>query len=552
MLGAKLAGKQATIRDFFLGGRKLPWPAVSGSIIATEISAVTLISVPAIVYGRGGDLTYLQLGLGAIVARLVVGLWFVRAFYEREIYSPYDYVGNRLGLPARTVTTWLFVLGAVLGQSVRVLLTALILQLISGIPVTASIWVIGVFAAVWTLLGGITTVIWTDVIQFFVFLIAMVAGLAFVLVDLPGGWGQMWSVAGAAGKLRFWNLSTDPQIAFTLWAALLGNTVMCLGAYGTDQMMAQRMFCCRGRRQAGYAIIASSVGQLIAVLASFVGLGLFAFYQRPENALAGEALQLVSRNKDNIFPVFILQEMPAGLVGLIIAGVFAAAISSLDSALAALAQTVVSGVYRPWREGRAGESPAGATPDDRHYLVVSKILVVVWALVLSAMAQVSRLALDRYGDILNLALAMATYTWGALLAAFMLAILRLNVDYRGLPWAAALSVLTVFAVTWHQPWAMAMTMGLAAVIVLAWFVARRHGRGTWESFVVVLAAGVAVFLSSFNYLAAGDIRHLTVAWPWNVPIGFVVAFLVGYLVGRRSSSEPQAQASAGPRRAGGA
>ncbi len=532
VLGARLAGKQATIRDFFLGGRKLPWPAVSGSIIATEISAVTLISVPAIVYGRGGDLTYLQLGLGAILARVIVGVWFVRAFYEREIYSPYDYVGDRLGPPARTVATWLFVLGAVLGQSVRVLLTALILQLISGIPVSTSIWIIGAFAAAWTLLGGITTVIWTDVMQFFVFLIAMFAGLAFVLIDLPGGWGELWSTAAEAGKLRLWDVRPDPKIAFTLWAALLGNTIMCLGAYGTDQMMAQRMFCCRGRRQAGYAIITSSVAQLIAVLAAFVGLGLFAFYQRPENALGEEALRLVAANKDNIFPLFILDRMPVGMTGLIIAGIFAAAISSLDSALAALSQTVVSGVYRPWRERRADSVIGESAASERHYLRVSKVLVVVWALVLAGMAQVSRLALDRYGDILNLALAMATYTWGALLAAFMLALLRLKVDHRGVLWAAPLSVLTVFAITWHQPWAQATTAALAGLIVVAWL-ARPRSRAMPDTALVVVAGGLAVFLCSFNYLSDGEIRYLSVAWPWNVPIGFVVAFALGYLLGRR-------------------
>ncbi len=552
VLGARLAGKQATIRDFFLAGRKIPWPAVAGSNIATEISAVTLISVPASVYAVGGDLTYLQLALGALLARIIVGIWFVRAFYEREIYSPYEYMGHWLGPQVRTVTSGLFVLGTVLGQSVRVLLTAIVLELISGIPLWASIWLIGGAAVLWTWLGGITTVIWTDVIQFFVFLIGMIVALAFVLANLPGGWGELIHQAGQSGKLRFWNLSTNPNEAFTLWTAVVGNTILCLAVYGTDQTMAQRMFCCRGRRQAAYAVIFSSIGLLVTVLAAGVGLGLFAFYRH--FPLSGDALAAVKDQADRIFPVFVLEHMPVGVVGLIIAGIFAAAISTLDGVLVALSQVVITGVYRPWRErgeerqrgnkairrgGQQGTEARRHEEDDRHYVWVSKLLVVVWAVALCAMAQVSKLAWDHYKDILNLALAMATYTGGTLLAAFCLAFFRLNVDYRGILWAAPLSVLTVFAISWHQPWAQWTAAILAAAIIVGWFVAvicrtesRSARRDIAASIVLLIAAGTAVFVSCFHYVGAGGVRHITVAWPWNVPIGFVVAFALGYLLAR--------------------
>lgn len=543
LLGARLAGRQATLRDFFLGGRKLPWYAVSGSIIATEISAVTFISVPAIVFAERGDLTYLQLALGAVLARIIIGIWFVPAFYEREIYSPYDYMGARLGPSVRTVTTGLFMLGAVLGQSVRVLLTALILQLMTGLPLGASIWTIGAVAVAWTLLGGITTVIWTDVIQFGVFVLGLVAALCYVVHELPGGAGEVLSVAAEAGKLRFWNFSVDPNVAFTIWAALLANTVLCLNAYGTDQLIAQRMFCCRGPREARAAIIVSSVGQIVTVVALAVGLGLYAFYQhRP---LTGDAATLVAERVDRIFPLFILREIPAGLTGLIIAGVFAAAISSLDSVLAALSQTVVSTFYRPWREAKAT-----ARPDERHYVRASRVVVVLWAVLLCAMAQITVLALERYGDILNLALAMATYTGGAMLAAFFLAFLHLNVDARGILVSAPLSVITVLAVSWHEPWAIYTTTTLAALTLTGWIVGvfiRPGGRHPhrWRDVpatVLVAAAGaLAVFICS--YKAPGSEQPLTVAWPWNVPIGFTVAFGVGYLLARPRALPPAPLAS---------
>lgn len=584
-LGARLAGRQATLRDFFLGGRRLPWYAVSGSIIATEISAVTFVSVPAVVFAQGGDCTYLQLALGAILARVIIGVWFVPAFYEREIYSPYDYMGTRLGPSVRSVTTGLFMLGAVLGQSVRVLLTALILQLMTGLPLGASIWTIGAVAVLWTLLGGITTVIWTDVIQFGVFVLGLVAALIYIVRELPGGAGEVLSVAAEAGKLRFWNFSLDPNVAFTIWAALLANTVLCLNAYGTDQLIAQRMFCCRGPREARAAIIVSSVGQIVTVVALAVGLGLYAFYRH--HPLTGDDAARVAERVDRIFPLFILQEIPPGLTGLIIAGVFAAAISSLDSVLAALSQTVVSTFYRPWRETRgrpapplpsregwgegvappplaasaralpaegtrgAGGAGAASQPEERHYVRAARVLVVFWAILLCAMAQVTVLALERYRDILNLALAMATYTGGAMLAAFLLALFRLNVDARGILAAAPLSVITVLAVSWHELWAVYATAILGALTLAGWIIGvfirpggrhpdpQRDGPATA---LVATAGAVAVFLCGYRDPLTG--HALTVAWPWNVPIGFTVAFGLGYLLARPRASPPGLPASA--------
>jgi hypothetical protein len=177
LVGHRLAGRQSNIRDFFLAGRSLPWQAVSGSIIATEISALTFIGVPGMVFAAEGDFTYLQWAIGSVIARVIVGLVFVRVFYEREIYSPYDYMEHRLGRGARTMGTILFFLSAILGQSVRLLVTALILDVVIDVPWwegTQEFWVcifiIALFAVVWTWMGGMTTVIWTDVIQFGIFI----------------------------------------------------------------------------------------------------------------------------------------------------------------------------------------------------------------------------------------------------------------------------------------------------------------------------------------------------------------------------------------------
>lgn len=593
VLGGLLAGKQNTIREFFLAGRKIHWLAVAGSSIATEISAVTLIAVPAIVFRPGGDLTYLHFMLGAILARLIIAWWFVPAYYEREIYSPYDYMGRQLGPQVSGVTTGLFMLGAVLGQSVRVLLTALVLELISGIPLWLSIWLIGAASVVWTLLGGITTVIWTDVIQFFVFLLGMLVAIGAVVWHVAGGWPEVMRLAGEAGKLKLVNLDPSPSATFTLWSALFGNTLLCLAAYGTDQMMAQRIFCCRGPREARLAVHASNAGLLVAVLAAGVGLALHAYYQHhPMNAAEAE---LVQAKPDRVFPIFIVRELPPGLTGLIIAGIFAAAISSLDSVLVALAQVVVTGIVRPLREARrmagmarpfteaephfhgahrqaSGEHqalPCARVPptDDQRDVWLSKLLVVAWAVVLCSMAQVAVLAYGRYQNILDLALAMATYTGGPMLAAFTMAFFRLNVDWRGIAWAAPVAILTVFAIQWHEPWAQRTVIALAFLIVVSWIVDVLRRTSYWATEVwrdlpktvwLLAFCLLAVLLSLITLsetprgpvvgmhgpwnaeaMLPENTDFLRVAYPWNVPIGFVVALTLGYaLAGPRRRPAP--------------
>ncbi len=359
LVGARLAGRQATIRDFFLGGRKLPWYAVSGSIIATEISAVTFVGVPATVYF--GDWRYLQLGLGAILARVIVGYWFVPAFYEREIYSPYDYMAHRLGPRVKLLTTGLFVVGQVLAQGVRVYLTALVLEVVTDgqLGLSASIWTLGVVAVGWTLLGGIATVIWTDVLLFLAFVAGGVIALGYVSHLLPGGFGELLRVGWGAGKFRVLDLSSDPTSDFTLWAGLIACTVFNLSMFGTDQLIAQRMFCCRDARAARRAMISSSVGLLVTVTMMLVGVGLFAFYSRHPLAPADAAA--VAERSDRLFPIFIIRVLPVGLTGLVTTGIFAAAISSLDSILAALSQTTMSVTYQPllrWRLPRTRREPA--------------------------------------------------------------------------------------------------------------------------------------------------------------------------------------------------
>lgn len=435
-IGHALRGKQSTISDFFLAGRSLPWPAVCGSIIATEISALTFIGVPGMVFAAGGDFTYLQWGIGSIIARVIVGIWFVRVFFQRGIFSPYDYMQSRLGPGARALTTWLFFLGSVLGQSVRLLVTALILWTVTGLPFAACITIIGLFAIVWTWMGGMTTVIWTDVIQFFVFIGGGILALIILVGDISGGFPELLRSAGEAGKLRLLDFSTNPDVQFTMWVALIAMPFQNLAAFGTDQLNAQRMFCCRSQKDASKAIIASSISLLVTALMLFVGAGLYVYYQQNP---PGEAVAAIfSKDNDSVFPVWITTVLPPGISGLVLAGAFAAAISSLDSALAALSQTSLSLIHS--RESLE-------SGDQKKLLRQSHLAVLFWGLALIGVA-IGLQAIRGQINLVSLAFGMVAYTYGPMLGAFLLAMSPFRRDIRGI-WIGA--ILSFLLVLWIRP-----------------------------------------------------------------------------------------------------
>ncbi len=582
-LGARMAGKQSSIRDFFLGGRKLPWYAVSGSIIATEISAVTFVGVPYVVFKLGGNFTYLQLGLiGTFLARIFVGYVLVPAYYQREIYSPYDYMGNTLGGNARGVATALFALGGMLAQSARVYLTALVLTVVLhdqlgwltealGLdPLMWAIIFITIIAVIWTLIGGITTVVWTDVMLFLMFVLGAFIALGTVAYELEGGLAEVFRKGWEArtsqswsdwGKFTLFDFETGvPEVftkPYTIWAAIIAATWGSVGPYGTDQLIVQRMFCCRGERQARWAMISSTASQVVTFTVMLVGVGLYAYYQ--EHQLTGDALALFEKEPNRIFPIFIVDVIPPLLKGLLIAAIFAAAISSLTSILAALSQTVMSAFYIPWRQRQCGAA-AGGTDDpsdaeDRHSVFVGRMLILGWGVVLAAAAYLVQEMSEKFPELLNLALAMAGFTGGALLAGFFLGFLPLRINGRGFAYAAPLSVLYVFAVVFHAPWSLFVCCVAGGALLVAWAI--HLARATAQSPVIPVAAQTLVLLIGVTGMLwvnvyghfgqngvddDGNPTYLLLAWPWYVPVGSLVAFVWGYLLAERrpeAEVEPQ-------------
>jgi SSS family solute:Na+ symporter len=451
LIGHAMRGEQATIKDFFLGGKSLPWPAVSGSIIATEISALTFIGVPGMVFALNGDFTYLVWGIGSILARFIVGFYLVPLYYKKEIYSPYDYMGNQLGERVKKLVTVLFSLGSILGQSVRVLVTAIILKVVTGMEMPVCIAVIGVFAVIWTLMGGMRTVIWTDVMQFVVFIVGGLITMFWLVNEL--GWDQIVAinsnVVGEDGEMinKFkWFDMTSPfdnaMVQYTFWVAIIAMPFQNLAAFGTDQLNAQRMFCCGSESEARKAIIWSSISQVITLLMLMVGAGLFAWYY--VNTPTAQEAALFAQDTNNVFPTWIVTVLPTGLKGLIIAGAFAAAVSSLDSILAALSQTSLSAYY--------GKGYMDEHGSDRVMLKKSRGLVIVWAVILSTVAIALSLNHSEAGDkdLIYLAFRMVAYVYGALLGILILAVgpWRTKASFQGILVGVILSI-TVAA--WALP-----------------------------------------------------------------------------------------------------
>jgi len=436
LIGHRLKGSQHTTRDFFLGGRRQPWYAVAASSITTTVSAVTFVGVPALVYAAGGNYTYLQLALGSILAKVLVARYFVPLYYEKEFYSPYEFMADRLGPATGRITAAMFFLGGALGQGVRVYATALVLELVTGWPLSESVFLIAAFAILWTWLGGIAAVIWTDFVQFFILVGGAIVALGWIVMGLPGGWGELIETGRTAGKFALFDFSTDPRVAFTFWAAVIAMPFQNLSAYGTDQLNAQRILCCRNPDEARKAVLWSICGEAVVVLMLTVGAGLFAYYQFA--GLAPELAELVVDRGDRIFPVFILSELPMGLRGLLIAAILAAAISSLDSILAALAQTSGTMFYRPYVDPGASEE---------RLLGVSRAFVLAWGGVLAVMAW---LFSTTDVDLVTLALSMTTYTYGPMLGVLLLSVAAARYRVRGVGWSVAGSVLVVLLL--NEPW----------------------------------------------------------------------------------------------------
>ncbi len=457
---------QSSAGDYFLGARDLPVWAVLLSIVATETSALTVISVPGI--GARGDLTFLQLPIGYFVGRVGVALWLLPGYFRGEQETAYARLEHRFGAGARRLVSVVFLVTRFLAEAVRIFVGALPLALVTGWSVPAAIVAMGAVTLAYTWHGGLKAVVWSDVVQLAVYLAGGAAALV-IAVSLAGGAGAAWQAALGAGKLHLVNWTPSFTVTYSFAGAVVGGALLSAASHGTDHLIVQRLLATRSLRDARVALVGSGVVVFLQfALFLLVGVAIWAAGRAPEG-MAGDA----------IFPTFILEQLPAGLSGLLIAGILAASMGSLSSSISALASALTHDLYAGWTGRR----------DPAHLLRVGRAVSLAWGtgLVVAALGFHAASARQDTPAVV-LALSIASVTYGALLGTYVLA---------G-RWSRVAGPHVVAAV--------AVTVTVMLFVVFAGRLAAVPGLG---------------WLAPVGRLA----------WPWYVPLGTLLCMATG-LAGR--------------------
>ncbi|CDM65443.1 sodium:solute symporter [Pyrinomonas methylaliphatogenes] len=465
MLGVTAFGwyfgrKQRDIRDYFLSDRDVPWWALAGSIVATETSTVTFISVPAFAFaanarGEGGNFTFLQLVFGYMIGRLIIVALFIPLYFRGELFTVYQVLDRRFGGRVKRVAASLFLITRSLADGIRLYATALVLVALTGWADPTSILIIGAVTIFYTYLGGMAAVIWTDVVQLLIYIGGALVAAAILLGQIPGGWHEVIAVGSAFDKFRLFDFTFDLARSYTFWSGVVGGAFLTTATHGTDQLMVQRYLCSRNARQATGALLAS--GAIIFaqfVLFLFIGVMLFVFYHRFPALLPAE----VAAKADRIFPHFIVTQLPVGIVGLVIAAIFAAAMSTLSSSLNSSAATALTDFYRPLLAPQRSET---------HYLTVSRALTAGWGVVQIAVA-IAAIAMEQ--RVVDAVLSIASFTNGPILGLFFSGALTKRIGPLG-ALIGVVSGIAVMILVWAQTaisWQWYVLIGSLVTFIIAY------------------------------------------------------------------------------------
>lgn len=415
LFGLRFRKRQRSMRDYFLADRDIPWWAITLSIVAAETSTLTIISIPGLAYDS--NLTFLQVVMGYIVGRIIISFILLPHYFRGDLYTAYQLIERRFGPRLRTVTSVLFLLTRGAAEGVRVYAVSIVVSIALGTGEITSIAIITLLTLIYTFEGGLAAVIWTDVVQTFVYVGGTLVGLVTILHLVPGGWSYVHDVAGHFHKFQVFDTSLIPRFPYldlskpyTLLAGIIGGAFFVTASHGTDQLIVQRLLAARNQRQSVLALISSGLAILfLMALFLMVGVTLFAYYGAPSAAF-GKA--------DRIYPTFIVTHMPRGTAGLLIAAILAAAMSNLSAALNSLSSSSMMDLYLRFRPN---------LEEDRR-LKLSRFATVAWAIVLFLLAVI---ALHRVGRVIEVGLQIASIAYGAMLGVFMLGVLTKRAHQLG-------------------------------------------------------------------------------------------------------------------------
>jgi solute:Na+ symporter, SSS family len=454
VFGLRFRKRQRTMRDYFLADRDIPWWAISLSIVAAETSTLTIISIPGLAYDS--NLTFLQVVMGYVIGRVIISFVLLPQYFRGDLYTAYQLIERRFGSTLRSVTAGLFLLTRAAAEGVRVYAVSIVVSIALGTGEITSIAIITLLTLIYTFEGGLAAVIWTDVVQTFIYIGGTLVGLFTILHLIPGGWDSAHAIAVSLNKFQVFDFSFFSLAKpYTIWAGIIGGAFLTTASHGTDQLIVQRLLAARNQRQSVLALLSSGVAILFQFgLFLFVGVMLFAYYQAP-SATFGRA--------DRIYPTFIVSRMPHGISGLLIAAILAAAMSNLSAALNSLSSSSMMDFYFRFKTELS----------ETKRLRLARFATVLWALVLFALAV---LALHRVGRVVEVGLQIASIAYGALLGVFLLGVLTKRANQNG-----ALAGMICGLATELYLWRMTR-------VAFTWWVAI----GTSVTFLVGYAASLAL------------------------------------------------------------
>ncbi len=433
VFGARFRRSQKSLQDYFLGGKSAPWWAISLSIVAAETSTLTIIGTPALAFN--GNLGFLQVVLGYLVARLVISALFIPRYFEGRMFTAYELMRRRFGERIRRLTAATFLVTRSLAEGVRVFAISLVVSVVLDTGEFASIVIISLLTLFYTFEGGMKAVIWTDVVQMVLYVSGAVLSFVLILEQIPAGWETVSGVASAEGKFQVFDFGFEPTREFfsrtySFWAGLLGGAFLTTATHGTDQLFVQRLLSARTERDSRLALLSSWI--VIAfqfTLFLVIGVTLYVLHQsagtEPPEPL------------DRLYPEFVWSHLPTPAAGIVVAAILAAAMSNLSAALNSLASATVMDFYIPL----FGKSEIS----DQQYLKLSQGVTLFWGAVLLGIAVLAR----KWGSVLEAGLAIASVPLGALLGVFGLGILTRRVRENHAIVALAVGLTVILYVTFQ-------------------------------------------------------------------------------------------------------
>lgn len=440
--GTWLGRRQKDSKDYFLADRAMPWWAVCFSIIATETSVLTFISVPATAYT--GDLWMIQLTVGYLLGRIAVAVILLPGYFSGGLTTAYALLEQRFGVLARRFASSIFLVTRVLASSVRLFAIAIPIHLIAGLPQWQAIVLTGVFTLIYTYYGGLRAVVYVDVLQMSIYISGAIAALVVLLQVVPGGWAGFVAAAAPADKLRVLHLDGGFADARWILTGLIGGAFLSMASHGVDQLIVQRLLASPSLRDARKAIVASGVFIILQfTLFLIVGIGVFAYFKGRTFA-----------TPDEIFPAFIVEGLPAGISGLVIAGIFSVAMSSEASAINSLASSATLDIYGPL---------SGRGTDQTHMLRMGRFFTLVFGLML-ILGGVLFQFVQQGTPVVVIALQIASFTYGGLLGGFLLGVMSRRADQFD-----AILAMTVAIVLMTSVWALQQFKVIDKIVDPLWF-----------------------------------------------------------------------------------